>query len=128
MIERETEPLLSSSEASHEFQGTWNAAYRTLPVALLASLGMAATTATTIYAYATLLCEDPTSCNDGEQSSYAAAVAIASGIAHAVAIMILGPMERLVKKHLQAGLRIWIVCRATSVTCLVVGGSQFHQS
>jgi hypothetical protein len=124
MIERETEPLLSQSEAIQDtIQDSWNAAYRTLPVALLASLGMAATTATTIYAYATLLCEDPTSCIDGEQSSYAAAVTIASGIAHAVAIMILGPMERLIKKHLYAGLLIWTVCRATSVLCLVVGGS-----
>ncbi|EAW11031.1 uncharacterized protein ACLA_066670 [Aspergillus clavatus NRRL 1] len=124
MIERETEPLLSRSEAIRDtIQDTRNAAYRTLPVAFLASLGMAATTATTIYAYANLLCEDPTSCKDGEQSAYAAAVAIASGIAHAVAIMILGPMERVIKKHLRAGLLIWIVCRATSVLCLVIGVS-----
>ncbi|GIK05276.1 hypothetical protein Aspvir_009380 [Aspergillus viridinutans] len=122
MSECETEPLLSRSAAIHDtIQDTRNAAYRTLPLALLASLGMAATTATTIYAYADLLCEDPTACKDGEQSAYAAVVAIASGIAHAVAIMILGPMEQLIQKHLRAGLLIWILCRATSVLCLVIG-------
>ncbi|KAF7122049.1 hypothetical protein CNMCM5793_000004 [Aspergillus hiratsukae] len=49
---------------------------------------MAATTATTIYAYADRLCEDPRACRDGEQSTYAAVVAIASAIAHAVSILI----------------------------------------
>ncbi|GFF57411.1 hypothetical protein IFM51744_09199 [Aspergillus udagawae] len=109
MSECETEPLLSQSEAIHDtLQNTRNAAYRTLPLALLASLGMAATTATTIYAYADLLCEDPTACKNGEQNAYAAVVAIASGIAHAMAIMILGPTEQLIQKHLRAGLLIWI--------------------
>ncbi|RHZ65248.1 hypothetical protein CDV55_105758 [Aspergillus turcosus] len=125
MIEREAEPLLPSSEAIRgTIQNPQNAAYRTLPVALLASLGMAATSATTIYAYADLLCKDQTACKDSEQSAYAAVVAMASGIAHAVAFMILGPMEQLIKTHLRAGLLIWIVCRATSVLCLVIGGSQ----
>ncbi|GIC86257.1 uncharacterized protein Aud_002625 [Aspergillus udagawae] len=124
MSECETEPLLSQSEAIHDtLQNTQNAAYRTLPLALLASLGMAATTATTIYAYADLLCEDPTDCKNGEQNAYAAVVAIASGIAHAMAILILGPMEQLIQKHLRAGLLTWIVCRATSVLCIVIGVS-----
>ena len=91
-------------------------------ISLLASLGMAATIATTIYAYANLLCANPKACKDGEQSAYAAVVAIANGIAHTVAILILGPLEHLVKTQLKAGLALWIVCRAASVLCLVIGG------
>ncbi|KAE8152944.1 hypothetical protein BDV25DRAFT_137346 [Aspergillus avenaceus] len=92
-----------------------------LPVSLLASLGMAATVATTIYAYADLLCADPTACEDTEQSAYAAVVAIANGIAHVVAILILGPLQHLVQIYLKAGLYLWVSCRAASVVCLVIG-------
>ncbi|KAK2870571.1 hypothetical protein FQN49_003084 [Arthroderma sp. PD_2] len=95
--------------------------YRVLPISLFASLGMAATVATTIYAYADLLCADPTACKDTEQSAYAAVVAIANGIAHTVAILILGPLEHLVKTQLKSGLALWIVCRSASVLCLVLG-------
>lgn len=83
---------------------------------------MAATVATTIYAYADLLCTDPTACEDTEQSAYAAVVAIANGIAHTVAILILGPLQHLVNRYLKAGLFLWISCRAASVVCLVIGG------
>jgi hypothetical protein len=101
MSEREREPLLSRSEVIHDtIHDPRNAAYRTLPLALLASLSMAATTATTIYAYADLLYEDPTACKNGEGGAYAAVVAIANGIAHAVAIMILRPLEQLIKKYI----------------------------
>jgi hypothetical protein len=96
--------------------------WRVLPISLLASLGIAATVASTIYAYADLLCADPTSCKDAEQSKYAAVVAVANGITHTVAILILGPLERLVKRRLKAGLVIWLACRAASVLCVIVGG------
>ncbi|GMF95864.1 unnamed protein product [Aspergillus oryzae] len=98
----ETAPLLSErvstdnppihNEAPSQHHVT---ASQFLPVSLLASLGMAATVATTIYAYADLLCTDPTACEDTEQSAYAAVVAIANGIAHTVAILILGPLQHL---------------------------------
>ncbi|KJK66605.1 hypothetical protein P875_00128088 [Aspergillus parasiticus SU-1] len=98
----ETAPLLSEcvstdnqpihNEAPSEHHVT---ASQFLPISLLSSLGMAATVATTIYAYADLLCTDPTACEDTEQSAYAAVVAIANGIAHTVAILILGPLQHL---------------------------------
>ncbi|GMF79346.1 unnamed protein product [Aspergillus oryzae] len=98
----ETAPLLSErvstdnppihNEAPSQHHVT---ASQFLPVSLLASLGMAATVATTIYAYADLLCTGPTACEDTEQSAYAAVVAIANGIAHTVAILILGPLQHL---------------------------------
>jgi hypothetical protein len=101
MSECEREPRLSRSEAIHDtIHNPRNAAYRMLPLVLLASLSMAATTATTIYAYADLLCEDLTACKDGEEGVYAAVVTIANGIAYAVAIMILGPLEQLIKKYI----------------------------
>ncbi|EFE39230.1 hypothetical protein TRV_06052, partial [Trichophyton verrucosum HKI 0517] len=128
----ERAPLLSQAESdlhphiSHpqedDTQNEYTVSYRVLPISLFASLGMAATIATTIYAYANLLCADPKACKDGEQSAYAAVVAIANGIAHTVAILILGPLEHLVKTQLKAGLALWIVCRAASVLCLVIGG------
>ncbi|EGD88893.2 hypothetical protein H113_03848 [Trichophyton rubrum MR1459] len=128
----ERAPLLSQAESdfhphiSHpqedDTQNEYIVSYRVLPISLLASLGMAATIATTIYAYANLLCANPKACKDGEQSAYAAVVAIANGIAHTVAILILGPLEHLVKTQLKAGLALWIVCRAASVLCLVIGG------
>ncbi|QMW46803.1 hypothetical protein G4B11_010258 [Aspergillus flavus] len=124
----ETAPLLSErvstdnppihNEAPSQHHVT---ASQFLPVSLLASLGMAATVATTIYAYADLLCTDPTACEDTEQSAYAAVVAIANGIAHTVAILILGPLQHLASKYLKAGLFMWIICRAASVVCLVLG-------
>ncbi|KDB34297.1 hypothetical protein H112_03814 [Trichophyton rubrum D6] len=127
----ERAPLLSQAESdfhphiSHpqedDTQNEYIVSYRVLPISLLASLGMAATIATTIYAYANLLCANPKACKDGEQSAYAAVVAIANGIAHTVAILILGPLEHLVKTQLKAGLALWIVCRAASVLCLVIG-------
>ncbi|EFR00307.1 hypothetical protein MGYG_03308 [Nannizzia gypsea CBS 118893] len=117
----EREPLLSQAESdfrSHvpnpeedDIQNDYAVSYRVLPISLFASLGMAATIATTIYAYANLLCADPTACKDGEQSAYAAVVAIANGIAHTVAILILGPLEHLVKTQLKAGLAVWICTR-----------------
>ncbi|GBF64168.1 hypothetical protein TMEN_6852 [Trichophyton mentagrophytes] len=127
----ERAPLLSQPESdfhphiSHpgedDTKNEYAVSYRVLPISLFASLGMAATIATTIYAYANLLCADPKACKDGEQSAYAAVVAIANGIAHTVAILILGPLEHLVKTQLKAGLALWIVCRAASVLCLVIG-------
>lgn len=44
-------------------------AHRILPVALSASLGMAATAATTIFAIAAVVCADPADCNPRERSS-----------------------------------------------------------
>ncbi|KAE8367006.1 hypothetical protein BDV27DRAFT_170276 [Aspergillus caelatus] len=113
----ETAPLLSE-RASSQHHVT---ASQFLPVSFLASLGMAATVATTIYAYADLLCTDPTACEDSEQSAYAAVVAIANGLAHTIAILILGPLQHLVNRYLRAGLFLWIICRAASVVCLVIG-------
>lgn len=114
-------PGISSSH--HHIKGNRFAAQSFLPISFLASLGIAATVATTIFAYADLLCADPTDCKGEEQSAYAAVVAVTNGISHAAAILALGPLERLIKTRLKAGLVMWIICRASSVVLLVIGGN-----
>ena len=92
-----------------------------LPLALLAALAMAATAATTVFAYANLLCRDPTHCQDAEQNLYAGAVAVATIVANIGALIVLGPLENLSKINGKAGLILWLACRAMSVTVLAFG-------
>lgn len=94
-----------------------------LPIAFLAALGMAATAATSIFAYASLLCKDPTNCQESEQNKYAESVAIAVTIANVCGLLALGSLERLSRNHRKTGLALWIVCRAMSVVILAVGGT-----
>lgn len=97
---------------------------RVLPLALSASMAMAATAATTVYAYAFILCDDPLHCKEQEQGRYAGAVALATGIANACGIMTLGPLREAVKHNPKFGMFFWLLCRATSVALLAVAGAQ----
>jgi hypothetical protein len=94
-----------------------------LPIPFLAALGMAATAATTIFAYATLLCKDPKSCDDSEQKGYAGYVALSVSIANICSMLVLGSLEKLSRRHRKAGLALWIVCRSMSVAVLALGGT-----
>jgi hypothetical protein len=96
-----------------------------LPIALLAALAMAATAATTIYAYASLLCKDPTHCRDAERNVYAGAVAVATCVANVCAILALGSFEKLSKRNHKAGIATWLICRSLSVAALALGGQHF---
>lgn len=93
-----------------------------LPISFLAALGMAATAATSIFAYATLLCKDPKSCNESEQKDYAGSVALSVSIANICSLLALGSLEKLSKRHRKTGLILWIVCRSMSVAVLALGG------
>lgn len=95
---------------------------RVLPLALSASVGMAATAATTVYAYAVIMCANPSRCKDAEQSAYASAVALAAGIANVCGILTLGPLQDAIKFNPKAGLFFWLASRATSVAVLAVAG------
>lgn len=97
-------------------------AHRILPVALSASFGMAATAATTIFAYAAIVCADPAHCNTKEQSKYAGAVAIATGVANICGVLALGPLQFSMKGRPKVGLFFWLASRATSVAVLAIGG------
>lgn len=97
---------------------------RVLPIALAAALAMAATSATTVYAYADIICADPAHCQKEEQSAYAGAVALATGIANVCGILALGPLHISMKSRLKGGLYFWLISRATSVATLAIAGKQ----
>ncbi|CAD6577322.1 MAG: hypothetical protein ASARMPRED_008217 [Alectoria sarmentosa] len=82
---------------------------------------MAATAATTIFAYASLLCRDPTDCRDSERNLYAGAVAVATCAANVGGLLFLGTLERLSRENYKAALILWFVLRSMSVVVLVVG-------
>ncbi len=92
-----------------------------LPLALFAALAMAATAATTIFAYASLLCKDPTRCRKIERNVYAGAVAGATCIANLCGFLLLGTLERLSRKNHKAGMLLWFSLRSMSVVMLLVG-------
>ena len=95
--------------------------HQILPLALFAALAMAATAATTIFAYASLLCKDPTHCRETERNVYAGAVAAATCIANLCSLLLLGTLERLSGKNHKAGLLLWFSLRCMSVVMLLVG-------
>ena len=94
---------------------------RVLPLAFLAAMAMAATAATSLFTYASLLCNTPTHCDDSEQHAYAGAVAMASFAANVGGLLILGPMETLSRRNHKAGLALWFGLRCMSVVMLVIG-------
>ena len=96
--------------------------YAVLPIALLVALGMAATSATTIFAYADILCEDAAHCKGSEQSAYAGTVALATVVANVWGLLSIGPYEQLIKANRKAGLACWLLFRALSVAVLAFGG------
>jgi hypothetical protein len=109
----ETEPQLVCNKKGMA------AGYKAMPVSFLASFAMAATAASTVYAYAHILCEDGSQCGDSEKAIYASAVAAASTIANVCGLMAVSVYERL---PTQMGLVVWVGLRAGSVVMLGVGG------
>jgi hypothetical protein len=85
-----------------------------LPIALLTALAMASTSATSYFAFATLLCKDARRCQGEETAKYAGFVAGATCTANILGISALGYL----------GLLLWMVCRSMSAVVLLVGGEQ----
>ncbi|RWA08682.1 hypothetical protein EKO27_g6419 [Xylaria grammica] len=92
-----------------------------LPLSFISALALAATAATQIYAYAALLCRDPSHCDDGERRKFSASVAIATTIANGFAPFTLSTFEALVKRNSRTSLAIWLFIRSMSVGALVLG-------
>lgn len=84
---------------------------------------MAATAATSVFAYAFLLCDIPTECKNSERSSYAGVVATAICIANVCGLLVLGSMENLSKRNHKIGILLWLLCRSLSIVVLALGGS-----
>jgi len=93
-----------------------------LPIALFAALAMASTAATAYFAYATILCNDPQSCESTETSKYAGFVAASTCIANVLGMSALGRLQKLVISNRKRGLLFWILCRSMSTVMLLVGG------
>ncbi|KAI0517009.1 major facilitator superfamily domain-containing protein [Xylaria bambusicola] len=100
-----------------------NAIRHILPLAFTAAFAIAATSATTVYAYAAILCDDPSQCADDDRSRYTATVALASFIANATGIVAVGFLRPLVESRPKSGLCFWLVCRALGVGFLILGVS-----
>ncbi|GAW20399.1 hypothetical protein ANO14919_099050 [Xylariales sp. No.14919] len=92
-----------------------------LPIAFTAAFAIAATSATTVYAYAAILCDNPNQCEDGDRSSYTAAVALASFIANATGIVAVGFLRQWAESRPTSGLCLWLAGRALGVGILFVG-------
>ncbi|KAL1856871.1 hypothetical protein Daus18300_010634 [Diaporthe australafricana] len=95
---------------------------RVLPLALLASLAMASTAATSLFAYAALLCKDSQHCREDETSRYAGFVAGVTSISNVIGMAALGYLQKLAANG-RAGLMLWLICRSMSVAMLLVGVS-----
>ncbi|KAI0419769.1 hypothetical protein F5X98DRAFT_333914 [Xylaria grammica] len=92
-----------------------------LPIALISALAVAATAATQIYAYESMLCKDAHHCDDSERRAFAASVAIATAVANVCALLSIRMFEALGKDHLRLGLGIWLLVRSLSVVALALG-------
>ena len=122
-INRADAPAVLDEDAS-KAAATISASYahKILPIALSASLGMAATAATIVFAYTVVVCADPVHYNAKEQSKYVGAVAVATGVANTCGVLALGPLQLVMKGRPKVGLLFWLASRATSVAILAIGG------
>jgi len=122
----ETNHLLASDTSADDEDkdedGQVRALYMVLPVAFLCSMGMAATAATTISAYANLLCENPLHCAGDEKNHYAGVVALSVTISNFCGILVLGLLRLLPKRNPKAALYFWLFSRSASVAILAIGG------
>ena len=99
------------------FSGPYVDVNRVLPLSLTLSLGMAATAATTVFAYAVIICADPAHCDaEEEKRAYSGAVAVGTGIANLCGALVLGPLQAVVRSNLKAGMFAWIAGRALPVS------------
>jgi len=100
MSSDEARLLLGQSSETHDNFGNFDDATSpksdslrilfVLPIALFAGLGMAATAASSVFSYATIICKDPVHCLESEKNRYAGSVALASTISSACGVLVLG--------------------------------------
>jgi len=98
---------------------------RVLPIALTAACAIAATSATTTFAYASLMCKDPAHCKEKERNKYAEVVAVATTITNVFGVVAVGALQHLIRRNTKIGLSLWLILRATSIGVLAIGGEQY---
>lgn len=99
---------------------------RILPIAFTAAFAIAATSATTVFAYASIVCADPAHCKEGEQDRYTGVVALATVVANTFGIIAVGVLRQWVESNPKSGLYFWLFCRALGIVILAVGGKKSH--
>lgn len=95
---------------------------RLLPIAFTSAFAIAATSATTLYAYASITCADPTHCRDEEQSRYASIVAFAVTTANIFGMFAVFVLRQWTEYRPKVGLCFWLICRGLGMAILAVGG------
>lgn len=95
---------------------------RILPIAFTAAFAIAATSATTIFAYASIVCVDPAHCREGEKDRYTGVVALATVVANTFGVTAVGVLRQWVESNPKSGLYFWLFCRALGIGSLAVGG------
>lgn len=100
--------------------------HRVLFLALSAAVGMAATAATTVYAYGVIMCVNPAHCSEGEKGAFAGSLAISTAIANVCGVVILGPLQHTIRFNPKLGLSVWLISRASSIGVLAVAGEQMY--
>lgn len=96
---------------------------RVLPIAFTAAFAIAATSATTIFAYASIVCVEPAHCREGEKDRYTGVVALATVVANTFGVIAVGVLRQWVESNPKSGLYFWIFCRALGIGSLAVGGA-----
>lgn len=94
-------------------------------VAFLATFGMNAAAASSVFVFARILCKDSSSCNGDEQNAFARSLAIATVIANVCAILVIQPLHAVSKKTPNTVLMLWLVCRSTSIALLWLAGMKY---
>lgn len=96
---------------------------RILPIAFTAAFAIAATSANTIFAYASIVCVDPAHCREGEKDRYTGVVALATVVANTFGVIAVGVLRQWVESNPKSGLYFWLFCRALGIGSLAVGGA-----
>jgi len=123
----EQQPLLAHAGSDQHCKDTSSSpllhaqSSKLLVTSFLAAFAIATTAATEVFAYAVIICDGGTQCDEDKRSSYAGTVAVSVTVANVVALLILGSFVTLSKRYRRAGLFLWILFRASSVIVLIIG-------
>ncbi|KAI0390338.1 hypothetical protein F5Y17DRAFT_70089 [Xylariaceae sp. FL0594] len=111
-------PAATGKSKIHDFT---HSPVSVLPLSLLSALALASTSATQIYVYAVIICQDPRRCDADERQKFSASVAVATVTASIFAIFSLRGFEALCKRTTIVGPVIWLAVRSLSVLMLTLG-------
>lgn len=131
----EHEPLLSAAQQSEsEADSPQYTAPKTstvrwaLPIPLLAALGMAATSATSVQTFAQLSCSHSHSrahstsdCTAAQKRWLSGTVAVATITGAACSIAATSLLRRLLQRHVRWGLAAWVLLRSMAPLALLLG-------